>query len=190
MINTFETGLNVQKWTGSEHFKNPLTTMRERKPFAARVTDYIDLLREAFPVANEWGDNIIPLQGTDVSGADFPLLTQFMSDIQLEIQTADPQAKFSLAVTGSKEVDRYLLGIGAMKDGTYYGGLSFAPQPGGIGFSLISVGGSSPAFNRAFDRLTTEFKGFTASQQKLQAADKLFKFIVSQTLDQVHEKFT
>lgn len=167
MGNTSEAGQNIQKWRS------------EGQQFTAVVTEYIDILRAALPSDYRF-ENFIPLENTNVEDADLPFLTDFVRDFQAEIQT-DPKEIFSLAVIARHDTDGYLIGLGAMKNGQYYGGLLFEPKDNGIDFIVSPTEDFSPALHRLAERIQTECGGRGGFRKRLRAADNLFKFIVSQT---------
>ena len=177
MKNNLEIEGRVTDWTGREHFRTPIAALIERKPFTARVTEYIDLLRQAFPSESQV-ESIIPLEGASVDGAGIPFLTDFMKDLHAD----------SLAVFACNDQDGRMIGVGAMKGGQYYGGLFIEPKASRIRFFVSTTENGSPAYMKVSERMRKEFKGFPGFQKQLQAADTLFTFIVFQTLQQVREK--
>lgn len=190
MPNNFERGINALRWTAKKHFENPITALTERKPFAARVTEYVDLLREAFPPAKEGDDSIIPFERNAVVFADIPILTQFIQDLSLEMPPGIPRSKFSLAVIARRDEDTYTMGVGAMDNGIYRAGFLLDQNKGAIKVGIETTENNSGAFFRAGSGMNEMFDGLTGHQRELQMADKVFKFIVSRTLEQVQDRFS
>lgn len=164
-----------------EHIRKSSSVRVESEQFATVVTEYIDLLRAVFP-SNYRYESFIPLEDTNVDGAGLPFLTDFVRDFQTEIQT-DPKEIFSLAVIVRHDPDGYLIGLGALKDGQYYGGLLFEPTDSGIEFIVSPTEDFSPTLRRLGERIRMECGGRGGFRKRLRAADNLFKFIVSQTMN-------
>ncbi len=145
MTNAVEAGHNIQTWVDAEHCRKPLSVRAESKQFTAVVTEYIDILRATFPSHYRF-ESFIPLKNTNVDGAGLPFLTGFCRDFQEDIQT-DPKETFSLSVIARHDNDGYLIGLGAMKDGQYYGGLLFEPKDNGIEFIVSPTEDFSPTLH-------------------------------------------
>jgi hypothetical protein len=179
MIKSFEAEQNIQNWIGAEHFRESHSALAESKQFTAVVTGYIDILRTSFPSDYRF-ESFIPLKLPNVDDAGLPFLTDFVRDFQAEIQT-DPKETFSLAIIARHDNDGYLIGLGAMKDEKYYGGLLFEPTESGIEFIVSPTEDFSPSLRRLSERIRKECGGRGGFRKRLRAADNLFKFIISHT---------
>jgi hypothetical protein len=180
MINTFEIGINAQKWTDNLHFINPFALRWESGQFAANVAGYAGLLMEAFP-PDKQGESIIPIKRpADVSRVSYTLLRQFYDRY--------PGAIYSPAVIARQDRNGYTIGVAATKDGAYCAGLVLKEQQGSVRFTSESVGDSSDAIIRAGPGEI--YTGLLATQRGLYAADTLFTFIVFQTLSEAQDRFS
>jgi hypothetical protein len=191
MANVVELYEQTQAWMGGrEHFKTLVATAFERGPFAQHVADYITLLQEAFEPSPDWPATI-PLETSDVESANLMLLTQLVGGLQQEFSN---EATLSLSVSARMVDESGYLGLIIRRNDKGYCYVLVNVKGGNVNLEVTTTEKSkeSKSVQRAIERLQTEVYSGTPwikAQRGMQAADKVFKFIVSQTLPQIQEQF-
>jgi hypothetical protein len=170
--------MKTVEWVAHEHFKNPISTLIERGQFVGQLRGYSQFLENLYP--NMSGIALLPVEATNVDNADFPLLKQLVESLRQEF-TRDHT--LSLGVNAEVGKTSSHLGLFVQRDGEIFSGVEIQEDNGHVDLVVMDGQGSekSQAVVRAKKRMETEIYSGGA-QHMLAASDKLFKFIVDQTL--------